>query len=433
MMPKAPTISAILLLATAASASAQSTPPPYSDDLLAKGKASNPAQGYANDFGVSVAEANDRLALQQQASAYAQSLLESSQPGFVSLTIRHTPNFKITVFYEKGADHAGMMRAAPVEIRKYLVFNPFNKSRAKVDQDRDAIINPLRAVGLRFGLEYDYESDRYGLEIPEASDRSKYVAAIPLSLLANVDIRTNTVAVDAAAAYGGLYYTTGSANCTSGWPIRNSSAAEGILTAGHCLPPESMGFSGGPTLTTVSFKNTPAEVATYDYAMFNLGTNTTTRVIYVANDNITNVDGTSNYISGFTSAYYEIAAPLAFAVGQYVCKQGFKTRLTCGTVIDTNWSDSGGSGVVKVSKSAQGNIADSGDSGGPVFMWTTSNSQVRPVGIMKGANVAGSVPCKNTSTVVANNTSCYFTVMPLKKISGRSPFTVNTFSGFAVP
>jgi hypothetical protein len=425
-------IAPLTALLGAATATAQSAPPPYSEELVAKGKTSDPSISYAQTFGVSQAVAKERLGLQEQASVYAQSLLESGQAGFVSLAIKHTPNFKVTVFYEKGADHAAMMRAAPVEIRKYLVFNPFNKSRAKVDQDRDAIINPLRAASLPFGLEYDYETDRYSLEIPHGADQAKYTAAIPSALQTQVDIRRNALAVDAAAAYGGVFFTTGPYNCTSGWPIRNSSAAEAILTAGHCTP-DSMGFSGGPTLTTVSFRNAASEVATYDYAMFNLGTNTTSRVIYVYNDNITNADGTKNYMSGFTSAYYEVAAPLALTSGQFVCKSGYRTRLTCGTVVDTNYSDSSNSGNVKVSKSAQGNIGNHGDSGGPVFVWTNANSQVRPLGIFKGTNATGDVPCKNTSTVAANNTACFFTVMPLKKIYGRTPYQVNTVGGFVIP
>jgi hypothetical protein len=436
---KFPITTTILLACTAGPLAAQPVTPPYSDELLAKGRLSNPAEGYASDFGVSVSVAKDRLAMQEQASVYAQNLLQS--PGFVSLAIRHTPNFKITVFYEKGADHASMMRAAPVEIRKYLVFNPFNKARASVDQERDAIINPLRAAGLPFGLEFDYETDRFGLEIPEGADAANYTAAIPATLLPRIDIRRNTIATDVAAAYGGLRFTTGQSSCTTAWPIRDSNGQQALLTAGHCIPPESMSFptlSPAPAaMTTVSYKNSLAEQPTYDYAMFRLGTNTTSPVINISNDpGFRNADGTANYISGITSAYYEIVAPVAIAVGQYICKQGQKTQLTCGTVVDTNWSDSSNSGNAKVSKSAQGNIAFSGDSGGPVFLWTTSTTQVRPIGIVKSANVVSStVACKNTSTVAANNTLCYFTVMPLKKIYGRIPFQINTGAGvgFVVP
>lgn len=66
-------------------------------------------------------------------------------------------------------------------------------------------------------------------------------------------------------------------------------------------------------------------------------------------------------------------------------------------------------------------------------MWTTANSQVRPLGIFKGTNAIADVPCKNTSTVAANNTACFFTVMPLKKIYGRTPYQVNTVGGFVIP
>ena len=59
----------IVTLAAATGGEAQQSsapppPPPYSDDLVAKGKASDPSESYARDFGVSAAIAKDRLALQ---------------------------------------------------------------------------------------------------------------------------------------------------------------------------------------------------------------------------------------------------------------------------------------------------------------------------------------------------------------------------------
>ena len=74
-----------------------------------------------------------------------------------------------------------------------------------------------------------------------------------------------------------------------------------------------------------------------------------------------------------------------------------------------------------------------GDSGGPVFSWTNSNSQVIPLGIVKSTYMPGGVACKNTSTSPANNTTCFYTFLPLRTIRGYRPFTVNTVNGFLAP
>jgi hypothetical protein len=429
-------LSSVLLVASVSVSAQSPAPPPFSEDLVAKGKTSNPAEGYAKDFGVSVADAKDRLALQEKTIAYAQNLFESGPSEFVNIAIRHTPNFKITVYYDKSIDRAALTRSAPVELRKYLNFNPINKSRATLDQERASIADALRAANLPFGLEFDYETARFGLDIPEGSDATRYASVIPQTLIPKVDIRRNNMSVDAAAIYGGWSWSSGGGSCTTGWPVRDSAAKEAILTAGHCVPPNSMNFpwwSGSPTLTTVS--STGSNTALIDYAFFTLGTHTTSRVINVQNEStFVNSDGTKNYIPGITTAYYEIIAHVIALNGAYVCKQGKTTLLTCGSIVDTNYSDTKGSNLVKVSKSAQGNIAMSGDSGGPVFIWSADGSQVKPLGIVKGANPPSTtVACKNTSTVAANNTNCFFTYTTLRNIRGYSPFTINTTGGFVAP
>lgn len=375
--------------------------------------------------------------MQLKATEYAQGLFENGPANFVNLEISHAPNFKITVYYDKGIDNTALTRAAPVEIRKYLVFKPMNASRKTIEQERKSIADALTTANLRFGLAFDYETARYDLEIPEGTDQAKYAAIIPEALKARVDFHIGNPPEDIAAIYAGWWWDNSGGKCTTGWPVRNSSGQEAILTAGHCLPPSQMGFSwwsGAPTLTTVSSTdNRIVAGQSVDYAFFTLGTHTTTRVINVQND-LTNADGTRNYVPGFISAYYEITSPQLIVNGQYVCKQGMKTWLTCGTVVDTAFSGTGFSNLAKVSKSAQGNIAMSGDSGGPVFLWNSTKSMVHPLGLVKGANPTSStVACKNTSATAANNTACYFTVMPLRIIRGYQPFTVNTVAGFVAP
>ncbi len=63
----------------------------------------------------------------------------------------------------------------------------------------------------------------------------------------------------------------------------------------------------------------------------------------------------------------------------------------------------------------------SGDSDGPVFLWDRTKGVVYPIGIVKGPNpISPGVACKNTSATAASNTACYFAVMLLRVICGRT-------------
>lgn len=128
-------------------------------------------------------------------------------------------------------------------------------------------------------------------------------------------------------------------------------------------------------------------------------------------------------------------APLRQPVnGQFVRKNGGTTGITCGTVVDRNFSDDTVKNLVKVSQSAQPYIAEGGDSGGPVFTWSADGSMVHPIGIMKGTGrYASGTPCRNTSSNASQNTTCFFVFMPLATIRAYAPFTVNTTSGFVAP
>lgn len=390
-------------------------------------------------MGVSVSEARDRLALQQAAAGYAEALIATNPAGFVDLQIRHSPAFKVHVYYNKDIDRNALTSSAPVELRRFLVFRPVRAERATISAQLGTISTVFRNAKLPFGVEFDLEADRYRITIPEGAREENYRQLLPPGLETQVEFVIGGVSEDAAAIYGGWWWNNSGGRCTTGWPVRDSSAREAILTAGHCLPPAIMEFSdwwsGGPVLSTVySSDNRIVSGQSVDNAFFALGTHTTARVINIQNDpNFVNPDGTRNYIQGITSAYYEIASPALVTAGSYVCKQGKTTLLTCGVIVSTSYSDSNVSNVVQVSSSAQGNIASSGDSGGPVFSWTNSNSQVIPLGIVKSTYMPGGVACKNTSTSPANNTTCFYTFLPLRTIRGYRPFTVNTVNGFLAP
>lgn len=421
------------------SAQSNRAPQPFSDSLIATGKQSDPAVALGQDLKIPVSEARDRLALQQATARYAEALLVGNPDGFVDLEIRHEASFKVIVYYAKSVDRNAMTALAPAELRRYLVFRPLSASHNTIKTEQDTITATLRNAGLPFGVEFDLSTDRFRVTIPDLAREQEYRNKLPANLAQRIEIISGGVSQDVAAIYGGWWWHNSGARCTTGWPVRDSSGKEAILTAGHCVPPMSMEFSdwwtGAPALTTVSsFDNRIVAGQSVDYAFFTLGTHTTSRVINVQNESsYVNADGSRNYVPGIVTAYYEIASPVLISNGAYVCKEGSVTLLTCGYIVSTSYSDSNVSNVVKVSKSTQGNIAAGGDSGGPVFGWTNSNSQVVPLGVVKSAYLPGGLPCKNTSTTASSNTTCFYTFLPLRTIRGYSPFTVNTVNGFVAP
>lgn len=407
---------------------------PFSESAVANGKRATPASAYATDMGVDVDEARARLRLQDEATQYAATLMAENPTGFVEMELQHKPTFKVVLYYQKSIDRELLTRSAPVTLRKYLVFNPINKSREQILQNRQAINAALNAAGLRYGLEFSLRSGKFKLQIPEQADEASYLAVLPSTISSDLTIIRGPMAEDIDALYGGWWFTAGGV-CTAGWPIRNSAGQEALLTAGHCGPPHQMYFSWreGPTLSPPSVQvEGDNGWQTTDYAMYPLGPHTTTRVIYVQND--TQYNGYTNRVPGIITTYYEITHPRQTANGQYVCKNGGRTGITCGTVVDKNFSDSNNKNLVKVSQSSQPYIAEGGDSGGPVFAWSADGSMVHPVGIMKAtARNTDGTACRNVTSTASSNTTCFFVFTPLTTIRAYSPFTVNTTAGFVAP
>lgn len=407
-------------------------------------------------MGVSRQLAEERLALQADAAQYAQALHEGDPEGFVEVEVRHRGSFKVLVFYTDEADRSALTAAAPVALRRYLAFQPVRFNRSQVEANRKTLTELFRDQPYGFGITYSYDREEFTVTASEAADIAALRAVVPSTLRSRVTFETGPTIRPVAAIYGGWWYKANTgADCTTGWPVLDSGGQPAILTAGHCgdySRPLSMYFSwqNGPTLNNVSSSaDEKGYWQTKDYAFFRLGTHTTARVINVQNG-MTFGDGSRNYVPGIVTAYYEIGRPQQPYRGQWLCKQGASTLLTCGTVEDTQWSGDGYANVVKVTRSAQPYIALGGDSGGPSFTWSTDGSLVLPVGMTIGSayyrlyNADGSLqrdangnpiqrPCKNTSTTASYNTTCYFVFLPLTTIRAYSPFRINTVDGFITP
>lgn len=186
------TVAGLLALIAATPTIAQEVPASplsYTPELLEKGASGDPAAAYANDFKVSRTSAKENLKLQDEAVAFATQLQASNPAGFVDVAIRHGPSFKVILFYNKDIDRAALTRSAPVDLRRYLFFNPLTRSKVELMEGRKALHRALSGLNRPFGLEFDYDTDRYVLQIPQEADEATYTSVIPASLRSEVEIR----------------------------------------------------------------------------------------------------------------------------------------------------------------------------------------------------------------------------------------------------
>lgn len=158
---------------------APAPPLPYTPELQEKGASGDPAAAYANDFKVSRRSAKENLKLQDEAVAFATQLQASNPTGFVDMAIRHGPSFKIILFYNKDIDRAALTRSAPVDLRRYLIFNPLSRSRVELMEGRKILHRALSGLNRPFGLEFDYDTDRYLLQIPQTRMKRLIPASYP--------------------------------------------------------------------------------------------------------------------------------------------------------------------------------------------------------------------------------------------------------------
>jgi hypothetical protein len=397
-------------------------------------------------LGISSSEASERLALQEEASRWAGTLVEQNPAGFVDIELRHEPNFKVLIFHSGSIDRELLQKNAPVALRRYLVFRPAKRNKSQVAGDTAQVVDALRRAKLRFGAFYSLEDDKVIVEIPDLSLRSEVEEAVPAALRPDVLIRQGNVARDSGTIYGGNWYRTGGPAggiCTVGWPIRDSGGQPAMLTAGHCVPRnayfpyvDSGVYLGAP----IAWRHETYYGKTYDYAIYRLGAHTTSPVVYIQN-NTTMPDGSVNTVPGFVSAYYAIDSVKPFAqqlVGYVTCKNGAYSGFTCGRLESRSYSNATHSALVRVGQSSQPYIGVGGDSGGPVFAYPNGNL-VSAFGIVTATaeeeirNPDGTITrrdCKNTAT---DNTRCFILYTPFPRVTERDPIQINTQNGFAVP
>ena len=315
-------------------------------DTADDGALARDAQSYADDYGVSVAEARQRLELQIEAGRLGAALTANEGETFGGLWIEHRPRFKVKVGftgggdetlsqYEKSADLAGAIESVVVDTMLGGLIGVQGSSKTAIS--RTSIAAELGVnVAENFVDVYTPDEqalkdalDDQGAELPSKA-RIKEVSAL-------------SSPAHGSEIHGGEDLTT----CTSGFSVKNSSGTQGITTAGHCQPNQSRGR------TALTHEDE------WWGGSYDLQWHTAPSSINVRN---LAFDG-ANHRYIHSGRHWDDQS-----AGEYVCKYGKITHGGCGTIETKYYQISPQTGNKWVLVANPGvHLAEHGDSGGPFF------------------------------------------------------------------
>jgi hypothetical protein len=301
---------------------------------------------FAKYFGVSRAEAGQRLELQDLAGELDGLLATRYPKTYSGLWIDQQPDFRVTVaFTEFGRDELGVIGQSGLGQYANVVvvdhaLSDLNRALAALVPEKDA---PL------FDARIDVRKNRAEVLTPTPEAVEADLAAQGALSSSTVVVRTAQLSERESYIYGGLFLVDG--GCTSGYGIiKAGTGTRGIVTAGHC--PNTQYY--GPDLLPFQAQ---AVGGAYDEQWHTAPTYTVENWINIA-------PGTTRTI---TSRQFYVNQP----VGATVCKYGMTTGATCGEIVTRTYQPSAcisGATATYVQVSRSGvNESEGGDSGAPWY------------------------------------------------------------------
>lgn len=402
-------------------------------------------------YGLSAEEAAERVEVLREVQQVVDLAASSDPDAFGGVWVDQTPTLKIVVAFSGQDDRKALLERIPAKLRRYVQIRNSAKSLASSQQDTDAILEAVSGAKIPFETYFDPRSQNYVLIVKDQSDAGTARGLIPPALRSMVNVKvgpilrtyqTNVRSGDAVYGAWDLLNSGGAATCTYGFVGRDSNGRNAILTAGHCSTaiPYVIGADGSH-LVQLPAESGKAYGDLYDYRYHPVvGLSTGYWVYFINSKPVHNYPQYVNTVSGFYSdGYFTVKATLKQStsynsnhyLGLPVCKSGFASGFTCGTV-ESNWvsgtDDKGVSyrGFVRVSGSNQQVIAFGGDSGGPVFSYPDSAYDIVAYGVLKGGGTdAYGRPCTGSG--------CSYAYMPIDRVNDKLPFSIHTTAGIVAP
>lgn len=385
-------------------------PPPLPSPQNTGGRSKDPQIDYlARKHGISSEEAAERAEILRQVQQIVDIAAASDPGAFAGLWVDQEPTFKIVVSFAGQEDRRALLDRLPANLRRYVQIKSAGKSLVANQKDLDEILQTISVANIAFEVYFDPRSQNYVVTVKDQADAVRARGLVPPSLRSMVNVRvgpvlrtfqTNVRSGDAVYGAWDLVNSSGTPTCTYGFAGRNTYGRDAMLTAAHCStsPPYVVGTGGGH-LVQLPADPAPRYGDLYDFRIHSVaGLMTGYWVYYKNSKSVYRYPQYVNTVSGFYGdGYFTVKASLKKStsynsnhyLGMPVCKSGFATGFTCGTV-QSNWvsgvDDRGVTykGFVRVGGSSQPVIAWGGDSGGPVFSFPDSAYDIIAYGILKG-------------------------------------------------
>ena len=282
--------------------------------------ASQDAESYANQWGITLDEATRRLQLQRAIGTFGAALEENeagtyaghwikhgSGPDDFGVVVRFTSNGNETI-QQYGQHVANGPLAGIVELRD--ADTTLEELRQAQSEAIDAING--QAIPVESGI--DVKAGEVKIYVAERGRLDDAMQKGDVSLPEKVDLVTvsamGQLEVD---IYGGLPITL----CTSGFGVENAVGTRGITTAGHCG--NAQAYAG----TNLDFEDEELGYR-YDIQWH------TAPGFTVTNKIRTSSGGATRSITGTVHRTSQ-------SVGEYVCKYGRATHYTCGYIDTKNY------------------------------------------------------------------------------------------------
>lgn len=370
-------------------------------------------------YGLSQSEADERISLEEEVSAFATQLKSSNPDGFGGIWIEHSPVYKIVVAVKDNTDAQALRKMVSPQMRRYLQTKKVKFSEAEIEVRIDRVIQALLPLNINYVSYYEHKNDSLVIETSLDSGVGLIRQALPQDLMSFVQIKKGSVPSQMQATgmqsgdgvYGGWSFSDSTADasryvCSFAFNAKDNLNRPIILTAAHCANNPRIYYqrSGVPHWVSLTFEKEWIGPGTkYDYQFhrtdglnngawvwFDNGPGKIDFKGFRPSDDHT-LDSSKNIIASQSAeGYYAVKGTWGYydqKVGQVLCKSGRSTGLTCGQITHGYYTFNGIKGWIETGLSSAFIYAVSGDSGGAVFTEPTTAGGIKAAGIVTAATI----------------------------------------------
>jgi streptogrisin D len=348
-------------------------------------------------YGLDLAEAQKRINLQSEILALSDRLNKEKDSAYVDMYIKHAPNYKVVVMFSDKEDRRPFLESLSPKLRPYVKVKTAKRSRLLATKRYEELNTALRGLPFSYTSQYDLETEGFSIRVGDPVDVDQVKAVLPKGRKFDTKVevgelpRTEALPTGVQPGdrlYGGnpIFEIQGNPSyyCTLGYAVNFTSggvAKKGILTAGHCADTMYVDFGGhfvtlsGPVINKPD-RGTDGVSDKYDYQIWDV-TGLTVDNTIVFKD----INGIPEFPATGTFRMTAITTFLNQKAGMVVCKSGHTTGITCGEIVNGNYTWDGVAGWIEVSRTQQADISEPGDSGAPWFLYPGTSTTITGVGI----------------------------------------------------